>query len=222
MKQVEKSHYQFHKYMNKGRWNSVWHQLDEVISLEPQSVLEVGPGPGLFKALALQFGLQVKTLDFDPELNPDYVGSATDIPFPDSSFDVVCAFQMLEHLPYDDSLRAFREMVRVSRKHVVISLPDASTAWRYQFHVPKLGTYDALVHRPIFKKAIHTFDGEHYWEINKQSYELAKVSADLGQICRLLKTYRVRENPYHRFFIFENNQCAQPTPGFESRPADMP
>jgi SAM-dependent methyltransferase len=202
MKQVDKSHYKFQKYMGKRRWNSVWHQLDEVISLAPKSILEVGPGPGLFKVLAMQFGLQVKTLDLDPELKPDYVGSATDIPLPDSSFDLVCAFQMLEHLPYDDSLRAFGEMVRVSRKYLVISLPDASTAWRYQIYVPKLGIYDALVTRPTFKNNIHIFDGEHYWEINKKGYELEKIIADLTKFAKLIKTYRVKENPYHRFFIF--------------------
>jgi len=203
MKQVDKSHYQFQKYMGKGRWNSVWHQMDEVISLAPKSVLEIGPGPGLFKAMALQFGIQVKTLDLDPELNPDYIGSATAIPLPESSFEVVCAFQMLEHLPYEKSLHAFNEMVRVSSKYVIISLPDASIAWRYQFHFPKLGTYDILVPRPTIKKQMHKYDGEHYWEINKEGFDLAKVTEDLTKNCLLLKTYRVRENPYHRFFVFQ-------------------
>ena len=73
-KQVEKSHYEFSHYITKGRWNSMWHQLDEIINLKPQSVLEIGPGPGVFKHLAGLFGINVKTLDLDPELKPDFVG----------------------------------------------------------------------------------------------------------------------------------------------------
>jgi SAM-dependent methyltransferase len=140
-------------YMNKCRWASVWHQLDEVIQLQPASVLEIGPGPGVFKHMATLFGISVETLDFDPDLKPDHVGSATALPFAEGSYDVVCAFQMLEHLPYSDAQQAFAEMRRVSRRHVVISLPDAKQVWRYSLHVPKFGSFDFLVPRPTFKLA---------------------------------------------------------------------
>ena len=54
-KQVEKAHYEFNSYMSKERWISVWHQLDEIQKLKPENVLEVGPGPGLFKIIAAAF-----------------------------------------------------------------------------------------------------------------------------------------------------------------------
>ena len=202
-KQVDKTHYQFKSYMSKDRWCSVWHQLDEVIQLQPKNVLEIGPGSGVFKQMGTLFAVPVETLDLDPELNPDHVGSATALPFRDNAYDVVCAFQMLEHLPYETSLQAFKEMARVSQRHVVISLPDAKTLWRYRFQLPKLGVHDFFIPRPRLSAPIHKFDGEHYWEINKKGYELTKVLKDLSQICELVKTYRVVENPYHRFFIFK-------------------
>jgi SAM-dependent methyltransferase len=201
-KQVNKSHYEFQRYMRKWRWNSVWHQLDEVICLKPESVLEIGPGLGVFKNIAALFGVKVETLDIDPELKPDHVASVTALPFDDNSYDLVCAFQILEHLPYDDALKAFREIVRVSRGHVVISLPDARPVWRYHFYIPKLGVFDWLIHRPFHRVKRHQFDGEHHWEINKRNYLLSRVLADFGAICHLNKTYRVLENPYHRFLIF--------------------
>jgi hypothetical protein len=108
MKQVDHSHYAFHKYMSRARWASVWHQLDEVLRLAPASVLEIGPGTGVFKAAATAFGLQVQTLDPDPELKPDFVGSALALPLADAAVDLSCAFQVLEHLPYADSMKAFR------------------------------------------------------------------------------------------------------------------
>jgi len=43
-------------------------------------------------------GLQIETLDFDPDLKPDHVANATNLPFADDAFSVICAFQMLEHV----------------------------------------------------------------------------------------------------------------------------
>jgi protein-L-isoaspartate O-methyltransferase len=77
-KQVDKSHYEFGKYVPKPRWASMWHQLDEVIKLNPERVLEIGPGPGLFKALAGAMGIHVETLDLDPDLKPDHAASVLD------------------------------------------------------------------------------------------------------------------------------------------------
>ncbi len=202
-KQVGHNHYEFERYMEKARWNSVWHQLDEVIRLKPENVLEIGAGAGIFKHTASLFGIRVETLDIDPELKPDHIGSATELSFLDKTYDVVCAFQMLEHLPYTDSLCAFREMARVSRKNIVISLPDSKILWRYRFHVPKLGTFDKLIPRPSLVTRQHKFDGEHYWEISKKGFSLSRVISDFSEWASLLKTYRVLENPYHRFFVFK-------------------
>ena len=203
IKQVEKSHYEFQRYVSKARWNSMWCQLDEVIRLKPQRVLEIGPGPGVFKQMATHFGVNVETLDLDPELKPDHVGSATALPFADNSIDVVCAFQMLEHLPYELALSAFAEMARVSGRHIVISLPDAKPVWRYLGYIPKWGVFEWLMPRPFSQARVHKFDGEHHWEINKRDFKLAKVSRDFGRIATLRKTWRVPENPYHRFFVFD-------------------
>lgn len=206
MKQVDKSHYDFSRYMHKARWNSIWHQIDELASIKPNKTLEIGPGSGTLKAVAKQFELNIETLDIDPELCPDHVGSATAIPLPDDSFDAVCAFQMLEHLHYDESLLAFKEMCRVSRLHILISLPDAKPAWAFKLYIPKLGSRQFLLNRPSFGGAPkHTFDGEHYWEINKESYSIGRLISDLSKNATLQKTYRVFENPYHRFFVFKKH-----------------
>jgi len=202
-KQVDKSIYEFSRYMTKERWCSVWHQLDEIQRLKPSKVLEVGPGPGFLKLVAATIGLKVETLDLDPELKPDHVGSATGMPFSDAAYDVVCAFQMLEHLPYDASLLAFGEMVRVSRAHVVISLPDAKPVWQYRIQIPKIGIHDFLVPKPQLSTPVHEFDGEHYWEINKKDYSLDRIISDFSKDAQLVSTYRPTENPSHRFFVFK-------------------
>lgn len=203
-KQVEKEHYKFTRYLSKRRWASMWHQVDEVLAFAPETVLEIGPGPGVFKALISQFGTKVETLDIDPELQPDYVESADNMPFEDGAFDVVCAFQMLEHVPYEVSLAIFCEMARVAKKGIVISLPDAKPAWPYAIYIPKIGTLHFHLNRPRVRPKEHVFDGEHYWEINKAGFPLSRIQSDLEKAAgtSLVRTYRVNENPYHRFFIF--------------------
>jgi len=207
-KQVDKSHYRFSKYVHKKRWLSMWHQVDEVLALQPGSLLEFGPGPGIFKLLATHIGISVETVDLDPELNPDHVASADDLPFDDNTYDCVCAFQMLEHLPYEQALQAFREMTRVAKRHVVLSLPDAQRKWVYSFHIPKVGQKIIHIPRPRKKIPVHEFDGEHYWEINKKGYPLQKILDDFSQQnITLLNTYRVPEYPYHRFLVYAKNNA---------------
>ncbi|WP_234264213.1 class I SAM-dependent methyltransferase [Hydrogenophaga sp. NFH-34] len=190
--------------MTKGRWASVWHQLDEVSKQHPESVLEIGPGPGIFKITAATFGLNVKTLDIDPALKPDYIGSADEIPLPDNSFDAVCAFQVLEHLPFDISMKAFQEMIRVARNSVIISLPQAGQCWPNTIAIPYIREIRFLIKNPFRKSKKHVFDGEHHWEIGKQGYELSRI-LDAIQLhapsYSKITTYRVHENPYHRFFV---------------------
>lgn len=206
--QVTKEHYQFSKYMGKKRWTSVYHQLEEVLNTNSDTVLEVGPGPGLFKAVAKNFGINIKTLDIAEDLDPDIVASATDMPFADNEIETICCFQMLEHLPFELALEALKEFNRVARKNIIISLPDAKAAWYYSVYIPKIGNKIFHINKPFTKLKKHIFDGEHHWEVNKERYELGLIIEKFKEKLtgfELIKTYRVPENPYHRFFIFKSN-----------------
>lgn len=201
--QVTRDHYQFGRYMSKERWVSLWHQLAEISLIKANNVLEIGVGGGTFKLVATSMGIDVKTIDIDPALQPDYVASVRNLPFRSNSFDAACAFQVLEHLPYKFALQSFAEVVRVARSHILISLPDAQRVWRFVLHVPGVGPWSFQIPRPTISTQMHQFDGEHYWEINKRGFELARVIADLSTCALLRRTFRVPEFPYHRFFLFE-------------------
>jgi len=213
-KQVEAEHYRFDHYMKLPRWDSLWHQLNVVHSLNAESVLEIGPGPGYFKILGECLGIPVETVDLDPDLKPDYVASVTTLPLAENTFDLVCAFQVLEHLPFDIALIALNEMARVARNYVVISLPDSRRTWRYSLHLPTLGERNVLFRRPQLSAPVHRFDGQHYWEINKRGYELKKVIASFLSFntLHLERTFRPYENPYHRFFIFSSRGDSEHDP----------
>ena len=202
-KQVDNSHYAFSKYMNKRRWASLWHQLDEVTKLDPERVLEVGPGPGLFKAAAGAIGIRVETLDLDPALKADYVASVFQMPFDDGAFDVVCAFQMLEHLPFEQSLKALREMARVCRNTILISLPDSAKLCSLTLGLPRIGSLHFSIPVPRPRVPVHMFDGQHHWELNKAGYRTEGVVRAFTENApvALVRTFRVPGNPYHRFIV---------------------
>ena len=203
-KQVDAGHYRFGSYMSQARWGSLWYQIDELSKLDVHSVLEIGPGPGYLSTIVRSLGMRVETVDLDPDLKPDHVGSVSDLPLPDNSFDVACAFQVLEHIPFEEALRALDELARVARRFVLISLPNASHTWRYLIHLPKLGEKKVLVPRPRIKPERHTFDGEHYWELGKEGYRLSRVveAFRASERLELERTYRPFDNPYHQFFLF--------------------
>jgi SAM-dependent methyltransferase len=59
-------------------------------------------------------------------------GTATDLPFPDASYDVVLSLEMVEHLPAEAREPAFREMLRVLKPggRLVVTFPAGATAAR--------------------------------------------------------------------------------------------
>jgi len=50
-------------------------------------------------------------------------GICTALPFADNSFDVVFSLDMIEHLRETERLKAFQEMVRVSKNDIIIAFP---------------------------------------------------------------------------------------------------
>jgi ubiquinone/menaquinone biosynthesis C-methylase UbiE len=55
-----------------------------------------------------------------------YLASASHLPFADKSFDTVVCVEVLEHLEKPESLMAIRELERIARRRVVITVPRES------------------------------------------------------------------------------------------------
>lgn len=196
--------YDFH-YDSKRRFASYWHQIREVLQHSPESVLEVGVGSGFVSKYLRDHGVTLTTIDIESDLGADLVGDARDLPFGDKSFDVVTAYEVLEHMPFGDSLIALREMKRVARDVVIISVPDATRSACIQFPIPGIMHVRMMVTIPrLFpKKHVRTKSG-HEWEIGKKGYKLSFVKSEIArQGFEIEKTYRVFENSYHRFFILK-------------------
>lgn len=115
------------------------HDLDRSLpTLPPATVLEVGIGEGEIAArITTRFPTaSVTGLDLpDPDLAAHWTtrqfvavfGDIAKLPFPDDTFDLVLAIEVLEHVARPDA--ALREVARVARADVVLSVPR-EPMWR--------------------------------------------------------------------------------------------
>ena len=124
MQQVPKEHYEFARYTGFDRWSAYYYQVREITSLAPATMLEIGTGDGFLKRfIEGTTSISYRSLDIAADLRPDIVGSVESIPLADGAVDIVVAFEVLEHLPFEKFESALREMRRVSSDRVMISIP---------------------------------------------------------------------------------------------------
>jgi len=112
-------------------------RIQEIINVIPsdvQSVLDAGCGNGAFgnvliDAFPNRFN-RVMGLDASKEALK-YVktekinGTITNLPFEDKSFDLVICLEVLEHLPQADFKKGILEFQRVSKKYIIITVPNS-------------------------------------------------------------------------------------------------
>lgn len=100
-------------------------------------ILNIGAATGATSVMLEQFG-KVKSVEYDQpcvdlvkeKLGIDIEhGSILELNFPDQSFDIVCAFDVIEHV--EDDKKAVSEMMRVCRTNgcVMVTVPAFNSLW---------------------------------------------------------------------------------------------
>jgi 2-polyprenyl-3-methyl-5-hydroxy-6-metoxy-1,4-benzoquinol methylase len=202
--QVASSQYYQSSYCTPRRLASYSYQIREVLALGARNVLEVGPGNGLVAHMLRGAGIRVVTLDLAPDTCADVLGSVTSLPFNGQFFDLVLCCEVLEHLPYEHVPQALREMRRVTRGHVVLSLPSCEVFWSLRLGLSSVGELRVMVPIPTIVARKHSFDGEHYWLVGARGYPLRRIIVDMKSEGLILqRTYSILENTYHRVFVLE-------------------
>jgi ubiquinone/menaquinone biosynthesis C-methylase UbiE len=179
---------------------SYWYQATEVRRCGGRQVLEVGIGMGLTTWLLRRWGLEVATLDVDPSLEPTYVGDVRALPCADGQFDTVLAAEVLEHLPYCDFEQSLRELRRVARRNVVLTLPCPLVGFHAGLNLPLL--------KPLFlacglpRCSRHRFDGQHHWELGRRGYSKRRIRRSIRAAgLTIAREYRPGLSLYSYFFV---------------------
>jgi hypothetical protein len=205
--QVNRSHYDFDKYVNLPHWNSYWHQIAETKSLNPDTVLIIGVGDNIVgKILELQ-GIKVYTFDFDKELHPDFVGNIINIAdiLQGIHFDVILCCEVLEHLPYDKFEGILKSMTLIT-DNVIISLPHSPVFFSLRIILPYFYKFiggcgvNICIHK-FYRE--YKYQGEHYWEIGIGQYTKNKIRKSINKYFIISKQFLATNNHYHMFFIIK-------------------
>jgi hypothetical protein len=110
----------------------------DILPIELESLLDVGAGNGAFLSTLERRKLPCKLHGLERSQEainqsicraPIAYGSLESLPFDDESFDLVSALEVIEHLPHSIFEAGLREMSRVARRHVLVSVPYRERRW---------------------------------------------------------------------------------------------
>ena len=209
--QPDSAHYR-RGYLSHERWLSYVHQITAVSDLAPKSVIEVGVGPGVKKAMteAAFEGCRYVGVDLRPALGPQVCADVLRLPFADGAADVTFCCQVLEHLPYEHFVASLDELKRVTRQRVVMSLPDVRPFFYLRARVPGfrhafpwLWKGISLSH-PFAPRHCFESHGQHHWEIGKRGFSARRVLDDIGSLgWGRVRQFRMIERWYWHFFLLD-------------------
>jgi hypothetical protein len=209
--------------LQENRFLSYFLQLNEILKLSrsrTNDILEIGRGRGIFEALIKNFRYNLVSLDVDPNCGADVLGDVRKLPFEPKSFDLICAFEVLEHLPFQYFPVAVKEMARCARHYVFLSFPcrinsfyfhmslrlfprllnNFSFNWRWLQALPLRGA-DQNEKELMARQDAHN---PHFWEVNRKSFPKKRIKDELKN-CGLtvVKDFHNPYYPYHYFILCE-------------------
>jgi SAM-dependent methyltransferase len=170
-------------YHYDGRWLPIARDIIEHFNLKPgDRVLDVGCAKGFLvhDLMKVVPGIDAYGLDISeyalfsalPEvIGRLHLGNATNLPFPDGSFQAVISINTIHNLNRDDCIGALREIERVSMGGSYIQVdaytnPDEKKAFEdWMLTAKTYGTPDDW--QVIFKEA--GFTGDYYWTIFEEN-----------------------------------------------------
>lgn len=138
-------------------------------------VLELGCGRGVMTVALREVGLLAAGLDLTDDRTgpgPDIQGSALELPFADDTFDVVTAFDIVEHVPDDLQADLLGEIQRVTVHGGLVQVTVPAVGPFYRFD----STHEPVNHYLVLEAAAWASHfASHGFRIVSQGDELAMM-----------------------------------------------
>ncbi len=135
MDTFEKTYYESEKFWEEGTLLDAenlnrYIKTIECIPDDVENLADIGCGNGIFGKLLAEHRPHIETMSIDRSetalkyvKTPKMVGDINQIPLADNSYDCVSTLQVLEHIPVPLYQTVLTELVRVSKKYVLVSVP---------------------------------------------------------------------------------------------------
>lgn len=195
-------------YFSVDHFISIAEQIRLVSSLKRKNILEIGIGNGLVSDFLKKAGLNVTTVDINPNLNPDIVGSITDLAeiLQQRKFDIVLCSEVLEHMPFSNFEKAIKNIAVGTNEYAILTLPRCQKIifdMQFNIKLPKL---------PYMEKGLFlsfpqcNVAPEHHWELDSNKItKIENIKKILSKYFIILNYKRIRFRPYHYYFVLKNN-----------------
>jgi hypothetical protein len=209
--EIEKSYYSFAEYNSKPRILTYWHQLNEALKLQPNTILEIGIGSGLVKSYFNHCGIDTKTGDINVDLNPDYHLSILD----DAEvgkigkFDLVMCSRVLHHIHFSELEKALINLKNLSNKNVILTLPVDELRIYSMFRYTSSEIKTISIKLPkfiknIIKKSIKKELGSGLWQIDSEKKTSKNnVKKLINKHFNIVKSFQIPEDSSHMFYVLE-------------------
>ncbi len=214
MKKTKKNSkkYDSKKYDSMIRFLSYFYQIDIIRDINPDTILEIGIGNKTTANYLKNNGFNVTTCDIDEDLCPDYTADIRKLPFKDKTYDLIAAFEIIEHIPWDDVHKALSEIHRVSKKYAIISIPYSSADFEIIITFPFIKRIlnrrflDIFFRIPFLKRKGKLWSSNHHWEMGRKGYPPKKIRRNLEQYFKIVEEIRPVLVSGHHFFVLEKKR----------------
>ena len=190
-----------HVYYSMPTLCSFAHQLHHIWRMKPASVVEVGIGNGFVSSYLRKSGVEVTTIDINPNLEPDIVAplseARTHLP---AKGDLVVCCEVLEHMPLeelDDNLSHLRSL----GDRLFLTLPNYRSTFGVTalLRLPKLRARSLGLNIDIRRE--RPMEPAHFWEVGySRACARTAIIAKLRQHYGTVTSGRFELNPYHLWF----------------------
>ncbi|MCP4726491.1 MAG: class I SAM-dependent methyltransferase [bacterium] len=172
--------YQSRNYLSFKRWAGYFLQFDLIRSLNVKNILEIGPGNHILRNILNAAGIESRTLDNNSEIKPDLIG---DIRYIDQlglkgKFECIAAFEVLEHISWDELPSVVQQIYDTTSNWAVISVPYAGMSLFSNIRIGRRGMREYTIgfRVPGFWRSNKYYSKSgHLWECGAKGYSRKKV-----------------------------------------------
>lgn len=201
-KHLDESVYYSQGYFELTQLCSLAHQISDIGKLKPTSVLEIGIGNGMTSNFLRKAGIDVVTVDINPNLKPDICCSIDELVdnLGGRKFDLLVCCEVLEHLPFHKFEASIAIFSSISDR-LYLTLPNYRKSIGF-------GGFFRLRHAVRKWSLMFEYNNgkrlpeEHYWEIGYS------IETGIKNIIKLIKQhYTIQSvskyvlNPYHTAIV---------------------
>lgn len=176
-----------HNLESEIHWRYYWHQqklISQYLNKEDK-ILEIGVGTKFTSNYLKSKGYDIKTIDIDPDKNPDIIANIVNHKF-EESFDHVLAFEIFEHIPFEDFQKAINNISKICVKNFFVSLPRNEKHWlrlSLDLKIFQINNFQITTKRNKIKSKYH------HWEVDFKSYTKKKIISIFNEHSFSLKKY---------------------------------